>query len=66
VLHDTTLALMRNRGVLSEEDKQRFFAAGYGTRQLLEIVLGLAQKTMSNYINHLADTPLDERFADFA
>jgi alkylhydroperoxidase family enzyme len=51
---------------LSEEDKQRFFAAGYGTRQLLEIVLGLAQKTMSNYINHLADTPLDERFADFA
>jgi len=65
VLHDTTLAMVRNRGVLSEEEKARFFNAGYGTRQLLDIVLGLAQKTMSNYINHLADTPMDPRFADF-
>jgi len=65
VLHDTTLALVRNRGVLSDEEKARFFAAGYGTRQLMDIVLGLAQKTMSNYINHLAETPMDPRFADF-
>jgi len=51
---------------LQPEQLESFFAAGYQQRQLLEIVLGVAQKVMSNYINHLADTPLDERFADFA
>jgi len=66
VLRETTLALVRNRGHLSPEERSRFFAAGYGPRQLLEIVLGIAQKTISNYVNHLADTPLDEMFAPFA
>ncbi|MBY4678481.1 carboxymuconolactone decarboxylase family protein [Marinobacterium arenosum] len=66
VLHDTTLALVRERGILSAEQLDRFYNAGYNQKQLLEIVLGIAQKVMSNYINHLADTPLDERFAGFA
>ena len=66
VLRQTTLALLENRGFLSESQKQAFFDAGYGNQQLLEIVLGLAQKTISNYTNHLADTPLDEPFKKFA
>jgi len=65
-LHDTTLAIIRDRGVLGAEQLEPFYAAGYGQQQLLEIVLGVAQKVMSNYINHLAATPLDERFASFA
>lgn len=64
-LHDTTLLIVRNRGLISEAEVQNFYNAGYTQKQLLEIVLGLAQKIMSNYINHLADTPLDERFAAF-
>ncbi len=64
-LHDTTLLIVRNRGLVSETDVQRFYDAGYGPKQLLEIVLGVSQKVMSNYINHLADTPVDERFASF-
>ncbi len=65
-LHDTTLAMVRKRGDLSEADMETFFNAGYGQRQLLEIVLGLAQKTMSNYVNHFAKTPMDEVFRKFA
>lgn len=65
VLRVTTLALLENRGHLSADAKQAFFDAGYGNRQLLEIVLGLAQKTISNYTNHLADTPVDEPFKKF-
>lgn len=65
VLHDTTLAMVRNRGILSEAELQRFFDAGYGQQHLLEIVVGLAQKVMSNYTNHLADTPVDEPFKAF-
>ena len=64
-LHDTTLLIVRNRGVVDEADIAKFYAAGYTSKQLLEIILGLAQKVMSNYINHLADTPIDERFAAF-
>ncbi len=66
VLHDTTLLMVRNRGVLSKAEMQAFFAAGYTQQQLLEIVLGLAQKVMSNYTNHLAHTPVDKVFEKFA
>jgi alkylhydroperoxidase family enzyme len=65
VLRATTLAMVRERGVLSEEDVKRFYAVGYGKKQLLEIVLGLSQKIMSNFTNHLADTPVDAPFKQF-
>ncbi|MBQ0784135.1 MAG: carboxymuconolactone decarboxylase family protein [Amphritea sp.] len=64
-LHDTTLLIVRNRGRVDEADIASFYAAGYTQKHLLEVVLGLAQKVMSNYINHLADTPVDDRFAPF-
>ena len=65
-LQDMTLAVLRNRGVVSEVELAAFFEAGYGQRQLLEIILGLAQKVMSNYVNHIAETPVDEAFKPFA
>jgi alkylhydroperoxidase family enzyme len=42
-----------------------FYAVGYEQRQLLEIVLGLSQKMMSNYVNHIAKTPIDDKFMPF-
>ncbi|MCQ3830112.1 carboxymuconolactone decarboxylase family protein [Microbulbifer elongatus] len=65
VLRDTTLAIVRDRGVVSDEVLQRFYDAGYGHQQLLEIIVGVAQKVMSNYINHFADTPVDKQFQSF-
>ena len=65
-LHDTTLAMVRSRGNLTEDEVKAFYAAGYGERQLLEIILGLSQKTMSNYVNHIAETPVDAVFKKFA
>lgn len=65
-LRETTLAMTRDRGVISDEQIEKFFAAGYGKQQLLEIIVGLSQKVMSNYTNHLADTPVDEPFKKFA
>jgi len=66
VLQDTTLTIVRKRGEISEEEIETFFAAGYGQRQLLEIILGLSQKVMSNYVNHIAKTPVDRPFEKFA
>ncbi|MEL0636901.1 MULTISPECIES: carboxymuconolactone decarboxylase family protein [Marinomonas] len=65
VLHETTLSMTRGRGVLTQEEMTRFFDAGYTHRQMLDIVLGLAQKVMSNYTNHLAETPVDSAFEKF-
>ncbi|EOX7328012.1 TPA: carboxymuconolactone decarboxylase family protein [Pseudomonas aeruginosa] len=58
--------LFHTRGLPSAAAVQSFLAAGYGERQVLEIVLALAVKTLSNYANHLFHTPLDEMFADRA
>ena len=66
VLRITTLALVRNRGRLSEKELTAFNEVGYGNRQLLEIILGISQKVMSNYVNHLAQTPVDEAFLQFS
>ena len=66
VLHDTTLSMVRNRGHLTDTEVAAFYSAGYEQRQLLEIVLGLSQKVMSNYVNHLAKTPVDKSFEQFA
>ncbi|UUO24338.1 carboxymuconolactone decarboxylase family protein [Colwellia sp. M166] len=64
-LRETTLAMTRERGVISDEQIEKFFAAGYGKQQLLEIIVGLSQKVMSNYTNHLADTPVDAPFKKY-
>jgi len=66
ILQQTTLALIRDRGIPDKAVITAFYQAGYENRQLLEIVLGISQKIMSNYINHLAETPLDEVFAEFS
>ncbi|GGW75888.1 carboxymuconolactone decarboxylase family protein [Alteromonas halophila] len=64
-LKNTTLALVRNRGHLDASEKDAFFSAGYDKQNLLEIVLILSQKVMSNYVNHFAETPVDESFKKF-
>lgn len=65
VLHLTTLALVRNRGLLREQELADFLAAGYERRHLLEIILGISQKVISNYTNHQAQTPVDKPFQKF-
>ena len=49
----------RHRGFLSEADVAAFKAAGYDNRAVLDVLVGAATKLISNYTNHLADTPND-------
>ncbi len=57
-----TRRVVQNRGRLSKQDVQLFLAAGYSKAQLLDVMLGVAMKTLSNYTNHIAETPLDSAF----
>ncbi len=61
-----TVTMLTSRGLPSRTDVQAFLAAGYEERHVLEIILAIAVKTLSNYSNHLFHTPLDEMFASRA
>lgn len=65
-LRSFTLAMVRGRGFVAEEETQAFLDAGFTETNILEIILGVAQKVMSNYTNHFAKTPVDQVFQKFA
>ena len=65
-LKDFTLSVVRSRGDVSEQELNAFYEAGYGQQQVLEVILGLSQKVISNYVNHIAHTPVDKVFEQFA
>ncbi|MBI2516482.1 MAG: carboxymuconolactone decarboxylase family protein [Opitutae bacterium] len=50
------------RGFTPAEDIEAFFAAGYAQRHVLDVLTIAALKTLSNYTNHLAHTPVDAAF----
>lgn len=58
-----TQAVVRGRGNLDAGEVQAFIDAGYQPHQVLEVLVGVAMKTLSNYTNHLAEPPLDQAFA---
>ncbi len=69
-LCQATPAIVEGKGIIGLEAqrgptqaaKEAFFAAGYGTSEYLEVIVGVTVKTLSNYVNHAADTPLDTAF----
>lgn len=58
-----TEEVVQSRGWPSDAATQAFFDAGYDRQQVLEVMLGVALKTLSNYVNHQAETPLDPAFS---
>jgi len=55
--------LVRERGYAKEKTIQEFLAAGYKKEQVMELLLGIALKTISNYLDHISPTPLDHALA---
>ena len=52
------------RGLLAPGDLTSLEAEGVDRSQLYEVVALIALKTLSNYVNHIAHTPVDEAFRD--
>lgn len=57
-----TSKVVSSRGNPSEEDVSAFVDAGYEHRHVLDVITGVGMKTLSNYTNHIAETPLDSQF----
>ena len=54
-----TEAVVIKRGH-AKDDMEAFLAAGFNRQNVMEVILCVAMKTLSNYTNHLIDTPLDD------
>jgi uncharacterized peroxidase-related enzyme len=55
-------AVVRDRGKVRGKTLDTFLAAGFSHQQAIEVVLGVAMKTLSNYGNHLFENPIDVPF----
>jgi len=53
------LATVENRGSASVEVKEQFFDAGYSEANMIDAVIVIGDKTISNLIHNLADFEID-------
>lgn len=65
-LRDFTLTVLAHKGDVPDDDLAAFVAAGFTTRQALEVVLGIGAYTLSTFANRLTRAPLDEPMTPFA
>lgn len=47
---------------MREQTIENFLAAGYRKDRLLEILIDVGLKTMSNYLDHISPNELDQAF----
>jgi uncharacterized peroxidase-related enzyme len=62
-LRQFTAGLVTRRGHPTADEVAAMRAAGFREAQVLEVILGVGMKTISNYMNHLVHTPLDTAFS---
>ncbi|WP_318343779.1 carboxymuconolactone decarboxylase family protein [Flagellimonas baculiformis] len=51
--------ITENRGIASPGVVDNFFAAGWTKENLIDTIVLVGDKTISNYINNVVDTPID-------
>ena len=57
-----TREIVRDRGYVKPETMRAFVGAGYRKEQVMEILLGVAVKTISNYLDHISPIDVDPAF----
>lgn len=59
-------AVVRERGGVQGPALEAFLAAGFSQAQVLEVILGVSLKSLSNYGNHVLGTPLNPELQAYA
>jgi len=52
-------SVTKNRGKVTTEELKTIKEAGYSDEDILEIVLNVVSNTLTNYVNHIANTEID-------
>ncbi|QDT41928.1 hypothetical protein Pan241w_20080 [Gimesia alba] len=63
ILREFTQNVVNQRGVIPPEAVTQFLDAGFTQKHVLEIIVFVSTKVLSNYTNHIAGTPLDQEFS---
>ena len=61
-LRTFTIEVLKQQGWVNQQVLQSFYQAGYKQQHVLEVILAISFKTLSNFINHINDTPIDSLF----
>ena len=61
-----TVAVLEQKGRVSDGELGAFLKAGYNQSNVLEVVLGVSLATLCNYTNNLAQTPINAELQAFA
>ena len=59
-----TASVVENRGHASEESKEAFFAAGYSEANMIDVVIVVGDKIISNYIHNITGFEIDFPLAE--
>tara|TARA_R110002049_G_scaffold214533_3_gene385988 strand:+ start:6861 stop:7412 length:552 start_codon:yes stop_codon:yes gene_type:complete len=59
-----TKSVVENRGNATEESKNIFFSAGYSEANMIDAIIIVGDKTISNYLHKLTDLEIDFPLAD--
>ena len=61
-LIETVRELVRNKGHVAVKTRKAFLGAGYTQVQLIDLLSAIAMKTLTNFLDHLADVTLDPAY----
>ena len=61
-LRQFAIVMVNSRGWPEPAQLQAVLAAGYSGQTVLEVILGISLKVMSNSTNHMVQTPVDAVF----
>lgn len=61
-----TLAVMLQKAKLTEAQLNEFFAAGYNQQNAIDVILGVSLATLCNYVNNIAEIPINPELQPFA
>lgn len=64
-LKEFAIRMLDERGWVETSDIEKFLSAGFTRRHVLDVILAISHKTLSNYTNHIVGTPVDDAFAAF-
>jgi uncharacterized peroxidase-related enzyme len=60
-----TARIFDARGLITIADAAEFLAAGFSEKQIMEVVLAISVKILSNYSNHIFHTEIDAPFTPY-
>lgn len=61
-----SLSMAEKRGWVSTQELDSFLAAGFTKQNVFEVIVALSHKVLSNYANHIVETPVDSAYEKYS